>query len=110
MSEVTVSPEVFLAMGREVLAKQPFSVLIGAELAALSPGRVTTLVAVGPSLTEARRAELEKLAKEQLAAAQARSTALEGFTIAQLSDIHVGPTIHARHPQTSPCQHLAAHQ
>ena len=39
MSEVTVSPEVFLAMGREVLAKQPFSVLIGAELAALSPGR-----------------------------------------------------------------------
>ena len=39
MSEVTVSQEVFLAMGREVLAKQPFSVLIGAELAALSPGR-----------------------------------------------------------------------
>jgi len=36
---VTVSPEVFLAMGRDVLAKQPFSVLIGAELAALSPGR-----------------------------------------------------------------------
>lgn len=35
---VTVSPEAFLAMGREVLAKQPFSVLIGAELAALSPG------------------------------------------------------------------------
>ncbi|MBT9553892.1 MAG: PaaI family thioesterase [Hydrogenophaga sp.] len=35
---VTVSPEVFLAMGREVLAKQPFSVLIGAELVALSPG------------------------------------------------------------------------
>ncbi|MEZ5662952.1 MAG: PaaI family thioesterase [Burkholderiaceae bacterium] len=26
-------------MGREVLAKQPFSVLIGAELVALSPGR-----------------------------------------------------------------------
>ena len=39
MSEVTVSPEVFLAMGREVLAKQPFSVLIGAKLAALAPGR-----------------------------------------------------------------------
>lgn len=39
MSEVTVSPEVFLAMGREVLAQQPFSVLIGAELTALSPGR-----------------------------------------------------------------------
>lgn len=27
---VTVSPEVFLAMGREVRAQQPFSVLIGA--------------------------------------------------------------------------------
>lgn len=38
MSDVTVSPEVFLAMGREVLASQPFSKLIGAELAALSPG------------------------------------------------------------------------
>ncbi len=39
MDPVTVSPEAFLAMGRAVLAKQPFSVLIGAELAALSPGR-----------------------------------------------------------------------
>ena len=39
MSDVTVSPEVFLAMGREVLASQPFSQLIGAELVALSPGR-----------------------------------------------------------------------
>jgi len=37
---MTVSPEVFLAMGREVLAKQPFSVLLGAELAALAPGQV----------------------------------------------------------------------
>jgi uncharacterized protein (TIGR00369 family) len=36
---VTVSPEAFLAMGREVLARQPFSVLLGAELAALEPGR-----------------------------------------------------------------------
>ena len=39
MSDVTVSPEAFLAMGREVLASQPFSQLIGAELVALSPGR-----------------------------------------------------------------------
>ena len=39
MSDVTVSPEVFLAMGREVLASQPFSQLIGAELVVLSPGR-----------------------------------------------------------------------
>mgnify|MGYP006143709573 FL=1 len=39
MSDVTVSPDAFLAMGREVLASQPFSQLIGAELVALSPGR-----------------------------------------------------------------------
>jgi len=39
VSDVTVSPQVFLAMGREVLASQPFSQLIGAELVALSPGR-----------------------------------------------------------------------
>lgn len=38
MSPPTVSPEAFLAMGRDVLASQPFSVLVGAELAALSPG------------------------------------------------------------------------
>jgi uncharacterized protein (TIGR00369 family) len=36
-----VTPEAFLAMGRDVLAKQPFSVLIGAELSALAPGRCT---------------------------------------------------------------------
>jgi uncharacterized protein (TIGR00369 family) len=34
------TPEAFLAMGREVLAKQPFSVLVGAELSALRPGHV----------------------------------------------------------------------
>lgn len=39
MESVSVSPEVFLAMGREVLASQPFSQHIGAELVALSPGR-----------------------------------------------------------------------
>jgi uncharacterized protein (TIGR00369 family) len=33
-----VDPDVFLAMGREVLARQPFSVLVGAELAELHPG------------------------------------------------------------------------
>jgi len=36
---VTVSAAVFLTMGRETLAKQPFSVLLGAELSALEPGR-----------------------------------------------------------------------
>jgi len=34
-----VDPDTFLRMGREVLAKQPFSVLIGAQLCALEPGR-----------------------------------------------------------------------
>jgi uncharacterized protein (TIGR00369 family) len=33
-----ISAEAFLAMGRDVLARQPFSVLIGAELSALRPG------------------------------------------------------------------------
>ncbi|MDU7587867.1 MAG: phenylacetic acid degradation protein, partial [Acidovorax sp.] len=36
--DVVVSPEVFLAMGREVLASQPFSILVGARLHALSAG------------------------------------------------------------------------
>lgn len=35
-----MNPEQFLAMGRDVLAKQPFSVLLGAELVALAPGQV----------------------------------------------------------------------
>ena len=37
-SQAQVSPEQFLAMGRQVLASQPFSALIGAEMHALSPG------------------------------------------------------------------------
>lgn len=40
----TVSPEAFLAMGREVLASQPFSALLGAELLDFGPGRVTLQV------------------------------------------------------------------
>ena len=43
-----MTPEVFLAMGREILAKQPFSVLLGAELAALSPGKVDLQLALKP--------------------------------------------------------------
>ena len=35
---LAASPEAFLQMGREVLAQQPFSVLIAAELAVLAPG------------------------------------------------------------------------
>ena len=38
--QAQASPEQFLAMGRQVLATQPFSVLIGAEMHALAPGRV----------------------------------------------------------------------
>ena len=38
----------FRAMGRDVLAKQPFSVLLGAELAALSPGKVDLQLALKP--------------------------------------------------------------
>ena len=45
---MAVSPEVFLAMGRDVLAKQPFSALLGAELAALSPGKVDLQLALKP--------------------------------------------------------------
>lgn len=37
---MSVSPAQFLAMGQDILSKQPFSVLIGAELTALSPGQV----------------------------------------------------------------------
>jgi uncharacterized protein (TIGR00369 family) len=51
-SPVTVSPEVFLAMGREVLAKQPFSVLLGAQLNALAPGRCELQVTVAEHLKQ----------------------------------------------------------
>ena len=40
MAEPTVSPEAFLQMGRGILAQQPFSGLMGAELTALAPGQV----------------------------------------------------------------------
>ncbi|HEY1090143.1 MAG TPA: PaaI family thioesterase [Burkholderiaceae bacterium] len=52
MAEPTVAPEVFLAMGREVLAKQAFSVLLGAELAALSPGKVQLELVLGDQLKQ----------------------------------------------------------
>jgi uncharacterized protein (TIGR00369 family) len=37
--DITVSPDDFLAMGREALASQPFNTLIGAQLHALTPGQ-----------------------------------------------------------------------
>jgi uncharacterized protein (TIGR00369 family) len=40
MAQPGVSPEAFLQMGRDILAQQPFSGLLGAELTALSPGQV----------------------------------------------------------------------
>jgi uncharacterized protein (TIGR00369 family) len=52
MEPVTVSPEVFLAMGREVLASQPFSRLIGAELMAFSPGRCELQVPVSEAVKQ----------------------------------------------------------
>lgn len=47
-----VSPEAFLAMGRDVLAAQPFSVLIGAELHALSPGHCELHVPVSDKIRQ----------------------------------------------------------
>ncbi len=51
-SPVTVSPEAFLAMGREILAKQPFSILLGAQLNALAPGRCELQVTVAEHLKQ----------------------------------------------------------
>jgi len=45
---MSVSPEVFLQMGKEVLAKQPFSVLLGAELMALLPGKADLQLLLKP--------------------------------------------------------------
>jgi uncharacterized protein (TIGR00369 family) len=52
MDAAGVSPEVFLAMGRELLAQQPFSRLIGAELAALTPGRCELQVPIGEAVKQ----------------------------------------------------------
>ncbi len=46
------SPETFLAMGREVLASQPFSVLIGAELHGLAPGQCELHVPVSDKIRQ----------------------------------------------------------
>ncbi|MDF3883205.1 PaaI family thioesterase, partial [Cupriavidus basilensis] len=44
--------DALLAHGREVLASQPFSVLVGTELAALSPGRAELRLAIRPDLQQ----------------------------------------------------------
>lgn len=47
-----VNPEALLARGREVLASQPFSQLIAAELTALSPGRCELQLPIGDSVKQ----------------------------------------------------------
>ena len=47
----------------------------------LPEGKATLATPANVAKFEARRSELEKIAKEQLAAAQARAAALEGFTL-----------------------------
>lgn len=42
----------FLELGREVLARQPFSVLLGAELEALRPGHCTLALALRAELKQ----------------------------------------------------------
>lgn len=49
---VTAPPDVFLALGREVLAQQPFSVLVGAELTRLSPGQAELQLPVTDALKQ----------------------------------------------------------
>ncbi len=47
-----IDPAAFLQMGREVIASQPFSVLLGAEMIALEPGRCELGVEITPSLKQ----------------------------------------------------------
>ena len=49
---VEVDPATFLAMGREVLARQPFSLLLGAELTALRPGHCELALVVTERLKQ----------------------------------------------------------
>ena len=47
-----VDPQAFLTLGREVLARQPFSVLLGAQLNALAPGRCELQVTIAEHLKQ----------------------------------------------------------
>jgi uncharacterized protein (TIGR00369 family) len=49
---VKFDPALFLAMGREVIAKQPFSVLLGTEMVALEPGRCEMALAITGQLKQ----------------------------------------------------------
>ncbi|MDM0013245.1 PaaI family thioesterase [Variovorax sp. J22P168] len=46
------TPEQFLAMGQEVLASQPFSVLVGAEMHALRPGFIELQLPIADKLKQ----------------------------------------------------------
>jgi uncharacterized protein (TIGR00369 family) len=48
----SATPDAFLAMGRGVIASQPFSVLVGAELHALSRGAIDLQVPVAEKLKQ----------------------------------------------------------
>jgi uncharacterized protein (TIGR00369 family) len=48
----SIDPAAFLLMGREVIASQPFSVLLGADMIALEPGRCELGVALTPPLKQ----------------------------------------------------------
>ena len=50
--DTQVSPDAFPAMGREVLASQPFSVLIGAEMHAFKRGAVDLQVPIAAQLKQ----------------------------------------------------------
>ena len=47
-----MDPAAFLAMGRDVLATQPFSRFVGAELTALEPGRCELALDLRPELLQ----------------------------------------------------------
>src|SRR4051794_35530025 len=48
----SLSPDAYLEMGRKILAAQPFSVLIGAELHAFSPGHTEVQLPLAERLTQ----------------------------------------------------------
>lgn len=52
MSSDAIDPELFLRLGREVLASQPFSGLLGTELTALRPGHVELQLALRDDLKQ----------------------------------------------------------
>jgi len=52
MTNDAFDPDVFLQLGRDVLARQPFSVLLGAELTHLKPGDVELQVVLRDELKQ----------------------------------------------------------